>query len=67
MIRGGRNLYPQEIEEAVGAVDGVRKGCVAVFGVADPRSGTERLVVLAEQSARSRATSPRCARRWPMR
>ena len=48
VIRGGRNLYPQEIEEAVGAVDGVRKGCVAVFGSLDPASGTERLVVLAE-------------------
>ncbi len=48
VIRGGRNLYPQEIEEAVGAVDGVRKGCVAVFGSADPATGTERLVVLAE-------------------
>ncbi len=48
VIRGGRNLYPEEIEEAVGALDGVRKGCVAVFGSADPGSGTERLVVLAE-------------------
>src|SRR6185436_2867544 len=25
-----------------------RRGCVAAFGVADPRSGTERLVVVAE-------------------
>jgi 1-acyl-sn-glycerol-3-phosphate acyltransferase len=48
VIRGGRNLYPEEIEEAVGAIDGVRKGCVAVFGSPDPGSGTERLVVLAE-------------------
>lgn len=48
VIRGGRNLYPQEIEEAVGAVQGVRKGCVAVFGSPDPATGTERLVVLAE-------------------
>ncbi|MEO6322065.1 MAG: AMP-binding protein [Polaromonas sp.] len=48
VIRGGRNLYPQEIEEAVGQVDGVRKGCVAVFGSPDPATGTERLVVLAE-------------------
>ena len=48
VIRGGRNLYPQEIEEAVSAVEGVRKGCVAVFGSADPARGTERLVVLAE-------------------
>jgi 1-acyl-sn-glycerol-3-phosphate acyltransferase len=52
VIRGGRNLYPQEIEEAVGAVPGVRKGCVAVFGRADSRSGTERLVVLAEANPR---------------
>ncbi len=48
VIRGGRNLYPQEIEHAVGAVAGVRKGGVAVFGIPDPQSGTERLVVLAE-------------------
>ena len=51
VIRGGRNLHPQEIEDAVGAVDGVRKGCVAVFGVPDPERGTERLVVLAEARA----------------
>jgi 1-acyl-sn-glycerol-3-phosphate acyltransferase len=61
VIRGGRNLYPQEIEEAVGAVPGVRKGCVAVFGRADPRSGTERLVVLAE--AKVHQTSEQAALR----
>lgn len=48
IIRAGRNIYPYELEEAVGALDGVRKGCVAVFGVKDARSGTERVVVLAE-------------------
>jgi acyl carrier protein len=48
VIRGGRNIYPEPIEEAVGSVDGVRKGCVAVFGSPDPATGTERLVVLAE-------------------
>jgi 1-acyl-sn-glycerol-3-phosphate acyltransferase len=52
VIRGGRNLYPQEIEEAVAAVPGIRKGCVAVFGLADARSGTEQLVVLAEADPR---------------
>jgi 1-acyl-sn-glycerol-3-phosphate acyltransferase len=51
VIRGGRNLYPEPIEEAVGGVDGVRRGCVAVFGSPDPASGTERLVVLAETGA----------------
>ncbi|MHB8666148.1 MAG: AMP-binding protein [Burkholderiales bacterium] len=48
IIRGGRNLYPYELEQAVGALPGIRKGCVAVFGSADPANGTERVVVLAE-------------------
>jgi 1-acyl-sn-glycerol-3-phosphate acyltransferase len=48
IIRAGRNLYPHELEEAVGEIPGIRKGCVAVFGTADPESGTERVVVLAE-------------------
>ena len=48
IIRGGRNLYPYELEQAVGALPGIRKGCVAVFGSIDPGSGTERVVVLAE-------------------
>lgn len=48
MIKAGRNIYPQEVEEAVGRIAGVRPGCVAVFGSPDPASGTERLVVAAE-------------------
>ncbi|MGB6525188.1 MAG: AMP-binding protein [Candidatus Acidiferrales bacterium] len=48
IIKGGRNLYPQEIEEIAGRVKGVRTGCVVAFGVPDETSGTERLVVTAE-------------------
>ncbi|HHI70834.1 MAG TPA: acyl-phosphate glycerol 3-phosphate acyltransferase, partial [Rhodobacteraceae bacterium] len=48
IIRAGRNLYPHELEEAVGDIPGIRKGRVAVFGTTDPNTGTERLVVLAE-------------------
>ena len=48
IVRAGRNLYPYDLEAAVGGVDGVRKGCVAVFASADPAAGTERLVVVAE-------------------
>ncbi len=48
VIKAGRNIYPQEVEEAVGRITGVRPGCVAVFGSPDPASGTERLVVAAE-------------------
>ncbi len=52
VIRGGRNIYPHEVEEAVGEIPEVRKGCVVVFGSPDPASGTERLVVLAETRER---------------
>ncbi|HYU34576.1 MAG TPA: AMP-binding protein [Thermoanaerobaculia bacterium] len=55
IIRAGRNLYPQELEEAVGEIPGVRKGCVAVFGSPDPATGTERLVILAETRERDEA------------
>jgi acyl carrier protein len=48
IIRGGRNISPYELEEAVGDLAGVRRGCVAVFGSMDHASGTERVVVLAE-------------------
>jgi acyl carrier protein len=48
IIRGGRNISPYELEEAVGDIPGVRRGCVAVFGSLDAPSGTERVVVLAE-------------------
>jgi 1-acyl-sn-glycerol-3-phosphate acyltransferase len=48
IIRGGRNISPYELEEAVGDLDGIRRGCVAVFGVKDSATGTERVVVLAE-------------------
>ena len=58
IIRGGHNLYPQELEEAVSRLPGVRQGGVAVFPATDAQSGTERLVVLAEirdDSAANRA------------
>jgi 1-acyl-sn-glycerol-3-phosphate acyltransferase len=48
VIKAGRNLHPHHVEELVGEVAGIRKGCVAVFGVPDPALGTERLVVVAE-------------------
>lgn len=48
IIRAGRNLYPQEVEEVTGAIPGIRKGCVAAFGHPDPATGTDRLVIMAE-------------------
>jgi 1-acyl-sn-glycerol-3-phosphate acyltransferase len=48
IIRAGRNIFPAELETAIGALDGISQGAVAVFGSPDPTNGTERLVVLAE-------------------
>jgi fatty-acyl-CoA synthase len=61
--KAGRNLYPQEVEELVGDLPGIRKGCVAAFGVPDPETGTERLVVIAEsrETAAARCAALRAA------
>ncbi|HEX6691173.1 MAG TPA: AMP-binding protein [Burkholderiales bacterium] len=56
IIRGGRNISPYELEEAVGDLPGIRRGCVAVFGSMDRASGTERVVVLAETRERGADT-----------
>lgn len=48
IIRAGRNIYPQELEEAIGHIPGIRGGCVAVFAATGMVAGTESLVVLAE-------------------
>jgi 1-acyl-sn-glycerol-3-phosphate acyltransferase len=48
IIKAGRNLVPQEIEEAAAGVEGIRQGCVIAFGVPNPALGTEALVIVAE-------------------
>jgi len=55
VIQGGRNIHPHELEEAVGNLTGVRRGCVAVFASPDPDTGTERLIVLVESRQRDEA------------
>ncbi len=55
IIRAGRNIHPTELEDAVGALDGIRTGHVAIFGSADPGNGTEKVVVLAETRKRAPA------------
>jgi fatty-acyl-CoA synthase len=47
IIIGGRNIYPQDIEKAVGRVDGVRAGNVVAFGQ-DGRNSKQHIVVVAE-------------------
>jgi fatty-acyl-CoA synthase len=47
IIVGGRNVFPEDIERSVGAIDGVRAGNVIAFGV-DGYKGKETVVVVAE-------------------
>jgi 1-acyl-sn-glycerol-3-phosphate acyltransferase len=54
IIKAGRNLYPHEVEEIAGRVEGVRTGCAVAFGLSDAEAGTERLVVVAEFRAARR-------------
>ena len=56
IIRAGRNIFPAELEDAIGNLDGIRKGHVAVFGVAASEDGSEKLVVLAETRKRDERT-----------
>jgi fatty-acyl-CoA synthase len=55
IIKGGRNLYPHEVEELAARADGIRKGCIVAFGLTDQAAGTEKLVVVAETRERDAA------------
>ncbi|MGC0774317.1 MAG: AMP-binding protein [Candidatus Acidiferrum sp.] len=59
IIKGGRNLYPHEVEELAARTEGIRKGCIVAFGLSDKAAGTEKLIVVAE--SRERETSRRAA------
>ncbi|MFN3429758.1 MAG: hypothetical protein ACK46X_07375, partial [Candidatus Sericytochromatia bacterium] len=48
ILKGGRNYAPQDLESPAQDVEGIRKGCVAAFGVPDLASGTESVVIVAE-------------------
>ena len=48
IIKAGRNIYPHEIEDLVGELEDVRKGCVAAVASINPQSGTEMLVLIVE-------------------
>lgn len=48
IIIQGRNFWPTDIEAVAATAEGVLPGRVVAFGLADEKSGTERLVILAE-------------------
>ena len=50
IIVGGRNVFPEDIERAVGVIEGVRAGNVIAFGM-EGYKGKESVVVVAETKA----------------
>ena len=48
IIVGGKNIYPQDLEELAMQVSGVRDGRVSAFGVFNEEEGTEDVVIVAE-------------------
>jgi acyl-CoA synthetase (AMP-forming)/AMP-acid ligase II len=47
-IVGGKNVYPQDLEELAMLTPGVHPGRVSAFGVFDEAAGTEDVVIVAE-------------------
>jgi fatty-acyl-CoA synthase len=50
IVRGGQNIEPSGIEEALSALEGIKPGRVAAFGLENPQRGTQDLIVIAEFS-----------------
>jgi acyl-CoA synthetase (AMP-forming)/AMP-acid ligase II len=63
IVVGGKNVYPEDIEDAVGAVEGVLPGRVVAFGEEDEELGTERIAVIAETSLEDAAAREMLRRR----
>ena len=48
IIVGGKNVYPQDLEELAMEVPGVHAGRVSAFGIFNEDEGTEEVVIVAE-------------------
>ena len=61
IIKAGRNYYPEEIEDIVSNVRGVRKGCIVAFSVQNEQLGTEQMVIVAESRVKHGAQKRKIA------
>jgi acyl-CoA synthetase (AMP-forming)/AMP-acid ligase II len=53
LIVGGKNIYPQDLEELAYEVQGVHPGRAVAFGVFNEQAGTEEVVLVAESNSHS--------------
>jgi acyl-CoA synthetase (AMP-forming)/AMP-acid ligase II len=57
IIVGGKNIYPQDLENLANEVPGIYPGRVVAFGVVNDDSGTEDVVIVAEAEANGMLSS----------
>lgn len=62
IIVAGRNIAPEDVEDAVNEVPGVIPGRLVAFGIEDPESGTEQVCVIAETEETGEADRKRLRR-----
>ena len=48
IIIAGKNIYPEDVEDAISGVEGVLPGRVIAFGLEDRAAGTEQVCIIAE-------------------
>jgi acyl-CoA synthetase (AMP-forming)/AMP-acid ligase II len=48
IIVGGKNIYPQDLENLASEIQGVHPGRVVAFGIPNEATGTEDVVIIAE-------------------
>jgi acyl-CoA synthetase (AMP-forming)/AMP-acid ligase II len=48
IISGGRNIHPEDIEALTQGLPEVRPGRAVAFGLEDPQSGTEQIILVCE-------------------
>jgi fatty-acyl-CoA synthase len=62
IIVAGKNVYPEDVEDAVAAVEGVIPGRCVAFGLEDERAGTEEVCVVVESEREEAAEKARLGR-----
>ena len=58
IIVGGKNIYPQDLENLASDVNGVHPGRVVAFGIPNEATGTEDVVIIAEVDTNYLENSP---------
>ena len=59
IVHRGSNVYPADVEDVIGRMEGCKPGRIVVFGVRDEEHGTEEVIAMLEPAAALSAIEPR--------